>query len=112
MKLDFTLMESLFNGLSAGEALDLLCCIFQEQHSMILIEELWTQLIDVYDMADIYYDPATSVKIQFVGGPPGHLGLWSGTLMELLMDRFMAAYYSNDKKKVNAILQKVSHERV
>jgi hypothetical protein len=105
-------MASLFKGWTAGEVLDVLCCVFQEQHSMVLIETTWLKLVDLYDMADIYYDPANQVKIQFIGGPPTKPGMWSGSLRELLMDRFMVAYYSDDKKKVNAVLQKAQNERV
>jgi hypothetical protein len=105
-------MESLFEGWIIGEVLDVLCTIFQEQNTQVCVERMWMKVGDMYDMADLYYDDADSLYISFCGGPPNNMGLRYGTIKHFLMDRFMVAYYRNENKIVNAIIQRVQNERV
>jgi hypothetical protein len=110
-KIDFQLVVSLFKGWTAGEVLDTLCTVFNETHQMICIAGFWTPIIDVYDMADIYYDSADSITVRFAGGPPSKPGLYEGNLTQLLMDRFLSAYYAGDRKKVTTVIKMIQNEK-
>lgn len=110
-KIDFQFVASLFNGWTAGEVLDTLCTVFNETHRMVCIAGFWTQIIDIYDMSDIYYDSAETVIIKFAGGPPSSPGLYEGTLTQLLIDRFLSSYYAGEMKKITTIIKMIQNEK-
>ncbi len=109
MKLNFQLLERYFNDISALDALEILCTIFNASSANIQLGGMSFALVDLYDYASAYYGlPATDVVISFYGGPQPGRWWYNSNLYTMLLDHILYSMSIGDKKKVAKALKTVS----
>lgn len=88
---DMATLERLFKDLSAMDAVEVLCQVFNAINAVVYIDNKRFALHELYDdYYTMYCCAATDIDLRFYGGPPGSGRWFSGTLLTLLMDH--AAY--------------------
>jgi len=87
---DIASLQRVFQCVSALDAVELLCGIFNAPEAIIYIDNKTFALSALHNDFQLNNLSAGEVDILFYGGPPGHSKWFTGTLLTLLMDH--AAY--------------------
>src|SRR5574340_626009 len=109
MKVNFQLLERYFNDISALDALELLCTIFEASNTQVELDGMLFALIDLYDYSSTYYGlPAKDVVVSFYGGPSPGRWWCDSNLYTMLLDHILYSMSNGDKKRVTQVLNAVS----
>jgi hypothetical protein len=116
--IEFKTAMELFKHMPAFEALDVLCSIFGSPQMTIFIPSTEIhiqydsrQLVDLYEDYEIYCGMyASDYKVIYYGGPPGMLPKCQGSLLTMVVDRFLRSYICGHKTLVSNLLE-YAHEQ-
>ena len=96
----------LFDTLSAFDAVNALCTVFQANTACIFRGHEQLQVVDLYDFSEIYYNlKAKDFKLGFYGGPPNSCVQRHGTLLTLFLDHLFYCYAMNRESTLIKALQ-------
>jgi len=94
-----------FQTIRAYDALECLQTVFGAGQSIVYVGSQKYQLIDLYDMMELYEMAAKDFQLDFYGGPPPTCKLHQGTLFTMLVDHFLYKYTLGKKAIVVKALE-------
>ncbi len=113
---EFTSARELFKNMPAFEAVDILCSIFNTPQSTIFVqtpEGMFEsrQVVDLYEDYEIYCGVyARDYRLLYYGGPPGKATRCKGSLMTMVIDKFLRALVADHTTLVSNLLE-YAHEQ-
>ena len=116
--IEFKSSVELFRYMPAFEAVDVLCSIFNTPQSTIFVPGTKItggydvkQIVDLYEDYEIYCGVyARDYHIMYYGGPPGMVPRCHGSLMTMVVDKFLRALIAGHTTIVSNLLE-YAHEQ-
>ena len=111
---EFKSAVDMFKYLPAFEAVDILCSIFNTPQLTFTDSQGKgsRQLVDLYDDYEVYCGMyARDYKITYTGGPPDTFSIIEGSLMTLVIDKFLRAYIAEHTNLVSNIMDYANEQQ-
>ena len=117
--IEFQATVELFKYMPAFDAVELICSVFSTPQATLFVPITKTnakmevrQVVDLYEEYEIYCGLyAKDYKLTYYGGPPGMLLRYNGSLLTLVVDKFLRAHIAGHKTLTSRVLEYAHEQR-